>query len=188
MIIPPGMSLAFGARLADPSIPNPSPQYPSHLCSDSCGWRTWGATVHGHPHFGGCRGHSRAECLPAPPHTVPCPAGTRRYCLALSPRVGSSVSGEGLPPSCRHGETVPVPVGDSSSSGSPAQPRKATSGHPLLLSAGCASLLDLTVKSRELWDNCGTTCPHHSSMPQPTRIITLAAEDAGAGCLFNPSL
>lgn len=137
-------------KVSRPLHPHPFPQHPSHLCTDSCGWRTWGATVPDHPHFGECRGHSRAECLPAPPHSVPCPAGTRRYCLSLSPGPGSSASGEGLPPSCRHGEIVPVPVGDNSSPGSPAQPTRATSGLPLQLGVGCASLLDLTAKSREM--------------------------------------
>ena len=148
--MPPGMFLAFGARLTDPSIPVSSPQHPSHLCTNSSGWRTWGATVPGHPHFEGCRGHSRAECLLAHPDTVPCPAGTRRHCLALSPRPGSSVSSEGHPPSCRHGGTVPVPGGDSSSSGRTDQPRKATSGRPLRLGAVSASLLDLSERSREI--------------------------------------
>lgn len=176
----------FGARLADPSIPMPSPKHPSHLCTDSCGWRTWGATVPGHPHFGECRGHSRAECLPAPPHTVPCPAGTHRYCLALSPRLGSSVSSVGLPPSCRHGETVPVPVGDSSSSGSPAQPRRAIPGLPLqlvVLPCPCWTCLKRAGRCR-LWDNLASP-----QLRAPANwIMTLAAEDAGVGCLFNPSL
>lgn len=124
------MLLPFGARSADPSTPIPSSQHPSHLCTNSSGWRTWGAIVPGHPHFEVYRGHSRAECPPAPPDTVPCPAGTHRCCRALSPRLGSSASSEGHPPSCRHGGTGPAPRGDSSSSDSPAQPRRATSGRP----------------------------------------------------------
>lgn len=145
--MPSRTSLAFGARSADPSTPISSPQHPSHLCTDSSGWRTWGATVPGHPHFEGCRGHSRAECPPAPPDTIPCPAGTRRCCLALSPRMGSNASSEEHPPSCRHGGTVPAPGVDSSSSGSPAQPRRATSRHPLCLGTDSACLNE---QSREI--------------------------------------
>lgn len=134
-LTPPGMFMAFREMLTDMFFPIPSTRTPSHLCTNSSGWRTWGATFPGHPHFEGCRGHSTAGCPPAHPGTIPCPAGTRTRCLDLAPRLGNSASTEWPLPSCRHGGTVPLPGEDDSSSGSSAQPKKATSGHPLLRAA-----------------------------------------------------
>lgn len=150
-LMPSGMFLAFRTRLADTFIPIPSPHSCTHLCTNSSRWRTWVATIPGHPHFEECRGHSRAECPPAPPGSVLCPAGTHTRCLAPAPRPGSSASTEWPPPSCRHGGTVPLPHGDNSSSGSSAQPKKATSGHPLLLGAAWTRVRG--AQSSPLWDN-----------------------------------